>query len=65
MTAASLGAPDYRTLSTFMHKPASTVTMAFTADPTPGLVANRFSGHAVVFVETTTFSARTAMLQLQ
>jgi hypothetical protein len=37
--------------------------MAFSGDPTPGLMANRFSGQAVVFIATTTFNARTAMLQ--
>jgi uncharacterized protein YcbK (DUF882 family) len=63
MTVIGMGSEDYRGLSTFMHKPASLVTMAFSADPNPGLMANRFSGQAVVFVTTTAFSARTAMLQ--
>jgi hypothetical protein len=63
MTAAFMGAQDARSLRVFMHKPASLVTMAFSADPNPGLLANRFSGSAVVFVETTRFSARTALLQ--
>jgi hypothetical protein len=58
-----MGAENYRSLSVFMQKPKSSVTMAFSNDPTPGLVANRFSGQAVVFVATTTFNARTAMLQ--
>jgi uncharacterized protein YcbK (DUF882 family) len=63
MTASEMGAQDYRSLSAFMHKPTSLVTMAFSDDPTPGLMANRFSGQAVVFIATTTFNARTAMLQ--
>jgi hypothetical protein len=63
MTVAAMGAEDYRSLNTFMQKPTSSVTMTFSADPNPGLVAGRFSGQAVVFVATTTFSARTAMLQ--
>ena len=63
MTVIGMGSEDYRGLSAFMHKPASLVTMAFSADPNPGLMANRFSGQAVVFVTTTAFSARTAMLQ--
>jgi uncharacterized protein YcbK (DUF882 family) len=63
MTVAAMGAEDYRSLSVFMQKPKSSVTMAFSNDPTPGLLANRFSGQAVVFVATTTFNARTAMLQ--
>jgi hypothetical protein len=37
--------------------------MAFSGDPNPGLMASRFSGQAVVFVTTTTFNARTAMLR--
>lgn len=63
MTVAATGPQDYRSLSVFMQKPASSVTMAFSHDLNPGLLANRFSGQAIVFVETTTFSARTAMLQ--
>jgi uncharacterized protein YcbK (DUF882 family) len=63
MTVAAMGAEDYRSLTPFMQKPKSSVTMAFANDPNPGLVANRFSGRAVVFVATTTFNARTAMLQ--
>jgi uncharacterized protein YcbK (DUF882 family) len=63
MTAATMGAQDYRSLRVFMRKPTSLVTMAFSDDPTPGLLAHRFSGSAVVFVETTSFGARTALLQ--
>jgi hypothetical protein len=63
MTTVAMGAQDFRSLSPFMHKPTSTVTMAFSGDPNPGLMANRFSGQAVVFVTTTTFNARTAMLR--
>jgi uncharacterized protein YcbK (DUF882 family) len=63
MTVNGMGAEDYRSLDVFMRKPTSSVTMAFSADPNPGLVANRFGGQAVVFVTTTVFNARTAMLQ--
>lgn len=63
MTVAAMGAEDYRSLNTFMQKPTSSVTMTFSSDPNPGLVAGRFSGQAVVFVATTIFNARTAMLQ--
>jgi hypothetical protein len=63
MTVAAMGTEDYRSLTPFMQKPKLSVTMAFANDPNPGLVANRFSGQAVVFVATTTFNARTAMLQ--
>jgi uncharacterized protein YcbK (DUF882 family) len=63
LTVSGMGGEDYRGLSAFMRKPDSLATIAFSADPTPGLIANRFSGQAVVFIATTTFSARTAMLQ--
>jgi hypothetical protein len=63
MTVAATSAQDARSLRPFMHKPVSLVTMAFADDPNPGLLATRFTGQAVVFVETTRFSARTALLQ--
>ena len=63
MTAVPVGAEDYRGLAVFMRKPTYTVAMTFSADPNPGLRADRFSGQAVVFVATTSFISRTAMLQ--
>jgi uncharacterized protein YcbK (DUF882 family) len=63
MTAASMGPQDYRSLDVFMQKPVSSVTMAFSGDPNPSLLAERFSGQAVVFMATTSFNARTAFLQ--
>ena len=62
MTVEAMGPQDYRGLSTFMGKPRSSVAMTFSDDPTPGLLAERFSGQAVVFLATTTFRERTAML---
>lgn len=63
MTAAPIGSPDTRGLNVFMQKPSSSVTMAFSLEPNAGLAADRFTGNAVVFVATTTFKARTALLQ--
>jgi uncharacterized protein YcbK (DUF882 family) len=63
MTAMAMSPDDPRSLKTFMLKPAYSVTMAFSKDPNPGLVASRFSGQAVVFMTTTAFTARTALLQ--
>jgi len=63
MTAVPVGAEDYRGLAVFMRKPTYTVAMTFSADPNPGLRADRFSGQAVVFVATTSFISRTAMLR--
>jgi uncharacterized protein YcbK (DUF882 family) len=63
MTAALWGAPDSRTLRTFMQQPTSSVMMTFSDNPDYGFTAERFSGHAVVFVATVKFNARMAMLQ--
>jgi uncharacterized protein YcbK (DUF882 family) len=63
MSASSFGAPDYRSLAPFMRKPTSTVMMTFSSDPQLGMTARKFSGTAVVFVSTVTFSTRTASLR--
>ena len=63
MTMVATGPQDPRFLSAFMQKPASIVTMTFSDDPYPGLIASRFGGQAVVFMATTTFNGRTAMLR--
>jgi uncharacterized protein YcbK (DUF882 family) len=63
LSASSFGAPDYRALATFMHKPAATVMMTFSNDPQLGMTAKKFSGTAIVFVSTVTFGMRTASLR--
>jgi uncharacterized protein YcbK (DUF882 family) len=63
MTSAPLGQPDMRDLQPLMEKPAAVVTMSFGADPNPGMTTDRFSGNAVVFLNTTDFAKRTAALQ--
>lgn len=63
MTAAPMGPPDYRGLTIFMQKPSTSVMMAFSLDPNSGLAADHFSGRAIVFLATTAFNARTALLQ--
>jgi hypothetical protein len=63
LTATVMGETDYRSLSVFMQRPSSSVTLAFSKEPVAGLAADRFSGRAVVFVATTQFLARTASLQ--
>jgi hypothetical protein len=63
MTATPLGAFDARPLQHLLHKPSDAVSMSFSVDPALGMVADRFSGKAVVFIATTTFvSAKTASL---
>jgi hypothetical protein len=63
LSASNFGAPDYRSLAPFMHKPAATVVMTFASDPQPGMTTKKFSGTAIVFVSTVTFGLRTASLR--
>jgi len=62
MTATRLGALDPRPLHELLYKPSLSLVMTFSADPHLGMVADRFSGSAVVFLATTTFSTQTASL---
>jgi uncharacterized protein YcbK (DUF882 family) len=57
LSATQYGARDFRSLQPLLDKPATTVAMTFTADPTQGLSTERFSGRAIVFIGTTTFAA--------
>jgi hypothetical protein len=63
MSTSLLGEPDYRELASQLHKPTSTVMMAFADDPYLGMRTEKFSGSAVVFVSTVTFPQRTASLR--
>ncbi len=64
MTAARLGAADTTALRVFMQKPAQALAMTFSADPHLGMTAERFTGSAVVFLATATFTTqRTASLR--
>jgi hypothetical protein len=58
MTATQLGAADTKGLRDLMQKPAQAVVMTFAADPLLGMTADRFSGSAVVFLATATFTTR-------
>lgn len=51
-----LGAPDFRNLSPYLHKPAATMLMTFSNDPNRGMMSEKFDGSAVVFMSTATFS---------
>ena len=55
MTATRLGAVDMRPLREFLYKPSFSVAMTFSDDPHLGMVANHFTGPAVVFLATTSF----------
>jgi hypothetical protein len=63
MKTSLLGVPDFGSLGPFLHKPASTVTMTFSADPHFGMTTEKFLGSAVFFVSTTAFGTRTASLR--
>ena len=63
MHTTRLGAADMKAMAFYMSKPDSALAMTFSADPQPGLFADRFSGQAVVFLATTSFNNRTASLR--
>ncbi len=63
MTATRLGAADPRPLHDLLQTPSLSLVMTFSADPHLGMVADRFSGSAVVFLATATFTTQTASLR--
>jgi uncharacterized protein YcbK (DUF882 family) len=64
MRTTRMGAVDPSWLHRLLHKPLQAVAMTFSEDPQGGMVADRFTGDAVVFLATATFSrARTASLR--
>jgi hypothetical protein len=63
MTATRFGAVDPRWQYDLLHKPSQSLVMTFSADPHLGMVADRFSGSAVVFLATATFNMQTASLR--
>jgi uncharacterized protein YcbK (DUF882 family) len=60
MTAIRLGPADARPLHELMLKPSQSLVMTFSADPYLGMVADHFSGSAVVFLATATFTTQTS-----
>ncbi len=63
LTTTLWGSPNYRSLEPLMAKPTMSVRMTFSLDPSLGMTTDRFSGEAVVFLSTVSFSNRTASLQ--
>ena len=59
LTSTRLGYVNPVWLSRLFEKPSQSVLMTFSADPQLGMVADRFSGSAVVFVATATFIPQT------
>ncbi len=64
LTTLALGARDVTSLAALMVKPASSVLMTFSTDPTMGLPHDHFAhGSAIVFLSTVTYPTHTASLQ--
>jgi uncharacterized protein YcbK (DUF882 family) len=64
MRTTVYGVQDFRNLGPYLQKPATTVAMTFSDDPSAGLLTDRFVGSAVVFTPTVTFHPpRTAALK--
>jgi hypothetical protein len=63
LTVTRIGMVDPRWQYELLYKPPQSVVMIFSADPHLGMVADRFTGSAVVFMPTTTFTTQTAALQ--
>jgi len=61
LTATRLGPASPAWLAELLHKPENAVLMSFSADPPLGMVADRFTGHAVVFLATATFTPPTTV----
>ena len=56
MTATGGGSFDRSALQAMLQKPSTSLAMTFSADPHNGMLADRFSGHAVEFLATATFT---------
>ncbi len=59
MTMTRMGRADPRWQAALLDKPPVSLVMTFSADPHLGMVADRFSGDAVVFLATATFAPQT------
>ena len=59
LTATRFGQLNPSWLHELLHKPAQSVVMTFSADPQLGMVTGEFTGNAVVFLATATFTPQT------
>ncbi len=59
LTATRFGQLNPSWLHELLHKPAQAVVMTFSADPQLGMVTGEFTGNAVVFLATATFTPQT------
>ena len=60
LTVSQLGPTDARPLRELLLKPSQSLVMTFSADPHLGMVADSFTGSAVVFLATATFVPQTS-----
>jgi uncharacterized protein YcbK (DUF882 family) len=61
MKATLFGAPDFRNLGPYLHKPAAALPLSFTAqDPYPGMSSEKFAGSAVTFISSVPMTSRSA-----
>jgi uncharacterized protein YcbK (DUF882 family) len=63
MSVTILGDTDLTQMRAFFVKPAASITMGFSGDPTMGLDCDHFSGSALTKLELTSFPLRTAFLR--
>jgi len=61
LTTNRVGHVDPKWQVSLLRKPEQAVLMSFSADPHLGMVTNRFTGHAVVFLATATFTPPTTV----
>lgn len=59
LSATPLTPPHMRPLVNMLYKPAQSLVMTFSADPHLGLVTGQFSGRAITFLATATFTHQT------
>ncbi len=62
MTSTRLGQANPSWLHDLLHKPVQSVVMTFSADSQLGMLADRFTGNAVVFLATANFTPQTTAL---
>jgi uncharacterized protein YcbK (DUF882 family) len=60
MKTTLFGLPDFRNLGAYFEKPAASVAMTFSEDPTSGMPTEQFAGTAVTFVGSVKFAAPSA-----
>ena len=61
MRTTLLGAPDFRNLGPYLHKPTAALPLSFTKDePYLGMTSEKFSGTAVMFLSSVAVTSRTA-----